>query len=71
MVTVLIWLCRPSKILTFIETQGRAGIGVYSTAGLTRKYLEDFFLTSPFPDVLTLPVGGFINNIFRGLLPYE
>jgi hypothetical protein len=56
---------------TAIETQGRAGIGVYSTAlstGLTSILLEDFFLTSQFPDCPTQPVGGFINNILRGLL---
>jgi hypothetical protein len=29
---------------------------------------EDFFLTSQFPDFRTPPVGGFINNILRGLL---
>ncbi len=45
-----------------------AGIGVYSTALSTGLTLKDFFLTSQFPDFLTPPVGGFINNILRGLL---
>jgi hypothetical protein len=29
---------------------------------MTHIGLEDFFLTSSFPDFLTPPVGGFINN---------
>jgi hypothetical protein len=51
-----------------IETQVWSWIGVYSTARLTTIYLEDFFLTSQFPDFLTPPVGGFINNVLGGLL---
>jgi hypothetical protein len=53
-----------------LRHSGRAGY-LYSTAlrtQLTTIYLEDFFLTSQFPDFLTQPVGGFINNILRGLL---
>jgi hypothetical protein len=64
-------LCVADWNLGLIETPGWSWIGVYSTAFRTRLTtikLEDFFLTSQFPDFLTQPVGGFINNILRGLL---
>ncbi len=47
---------------------GRAAY-LYSTAHktqLTVLQLEDFLHTSLFPDLLPQPLGGFINNIFRG-----
>jgi hypothetical protein len=53
-----------------LRHSGRA-VYLYSTAlrtQLTTIYLEDFFLTSQFPDFLTQSVGGFINNILRELL---
>jgi hypothetical protein len=34
---------------------------------LTILQLEDFLPTSLFPNLLPQPIGGFINNIFRGL----
>jgi hypothetical protein len=52
-----------------LRRSGRA-VYLYSTAHktpLTILQLEDFLLTSLFPDLLPQPVGGFINNIFREL----
>ncbi len=42
---------------------------LYSTAHktqLTILQFEDFLPTSLFPNLLPQPIGGFINNIFRG-----
>jgi hypothetical protein len=47
---------------------GKGEVGGGGMLGGATIYLEDFFLTSQFPDFLTQPVGGFINNILRGLL---
>ncbi len=51
-----------------LRYSGRA-VYLYSTAHktqLTILQLEDFLHTSLFPDLLPQPIGGFINNIFRG-----
>jgi hypothetical protein len=60
-------VCEESKSSRniLLRHSGRAGY-LYSTAlktQLTTIYLEDFLHTSIFPDFLTQPVGGFINNI--------
>jgi hypothetical protein len=66
----LIPACVGLIMLVVLRHSGRA-VYLYSTAlktQLTTIYLEDFLHTSLFPNFLPQPVGGFINNILRGLL---
>jgi hypothetical protein len=58
------------EMFNILRHSGRA-VCLYSTARktqLTLIHLEDFLHTLLFPDILPQPVGGFINNILRGLL---